>query len=73
MEIINLIYSKSNFKLLKSEINSGIDIPQDFVNKSSFNTLGSKFNIGDGIFVLSGNELKELYLNDNEYSLMRGI
>ena len=71
LEILNLIYSKSNFKLLKSEINSGIDIPQDFVNKSSFNTLGSKFNIGDGIFVLSGNELKELYLNDNEYSLIK--
>jgi hypothetical protein len=71
LEILNLIYSKSNFKLLKSEINSGIDIPQDFVNKSSLNTLGSKFNIGDGIFVLYDNELKELNLNDNEYSLIK--
>lgn len=69
--ILELINLKSDFKLLKSEINSGIDIPQDFVNKSSLNTLGGKFNIGDGIFVLSDNELKELNLNENEYSLIK--
>lgn len=70
-EIFNQIYSCKNFSLLSKEINSGIDIPQDFVNKSSLNLLGGSYNVGDGIFVLSQNELDELELDEKEKTLIK--
>ncbi|MDO8281880.1 MAG: N-6 DNA methylase [Thermodesulfovibrionia bacterium] len=71
LDVLQKIESKRNFNLLESEINSGIDIPQDVVNKSSLNVLGNNYSVGDGIFVLSDKELEDLNLNQNELSLIK--
>ena len=71
-EILIKIENKRNFYLdSKIEINSGIDIPQDFVNKSSLEILGNTSSIGDGIFVLSNEEINKLCLDENEKSLLK--
>ena len=71
-DILLKIESKRNFYLDgKTEINSGIDIPQDFVNKSSLEILGNGSAIGDGIFVLSNDEVNKLDLNENEKNLLK--
>ncbi|PRM99870.1 Eco57I restriction-modification methylase domain-containing protein [Aliarcobacter cryaerophilus] len=55
----------------KNEIFSGIDFPQDFLNKKSKEVLGKNFNIGDGVFVLSKKEIDLIKLNNNEVSLIK--
>ena len=66
------IESFKNFNIDgKDEIFSGIDFPQDFLNKKSKEILGEQFNVGDGVFVISNKEKKLLNLSDNELSLLR--
>jgi hypothetical protein len=68
---LNEILNKSNFKLLKNEILSGIDIPQDFLSKSSAKLLGDDYLTGMGVFVLSQEEIENLNLNEEEKSLLK--
>ncbi|MCT7557388.1 TaqI-like C-terminal specificity domain-containing protein [Aliarcobacter butzleri] len=66
------IESFKNFNIDgKDEIFSGIDFPQDFLNKKSKEILGEQFNVGDGVFVISNKEKKLLNLSDDELSLLR--
>lgn len=59
--ILNKILESRNFSFDENkEIAQGIVAPQDFVNASSRETLGTKFDIGDGIFVISEKEKKAL-------------
>jgi type I restriction-modification system DNA methylase subunit len=69
--ILNKIESKSNFYLSKEEIFSGIDIGQDFVNAKSQQILGDDFNVGDGIFNLSTNELINCNFSLDEKKLIK--
>ena len=49
----------------------GIVAPQDFVNESSAKTLGGNVKKGDGIFVISDEELTDLNLSEKEYELIK--
>lgn len=70
--ILKKISSKSDFRLdPNKEVAQGIVCPQDYVNKSSQQVLGADFEVGDGIFILSDNELKALRLAKKELSLVK--
>ncbi len=70
--ILEKILDKTNFNLdANKEVAQGIVTPQDYVNKASQDILGKEFKIGDGIFVLSDDEMKGLKLSKNDLSLVR--
>jgi len=70
--ILEKILDKTNFHLdANKEVAQGIVTPQDYVNKASQDILGKEFKIGDGIFVLSDDEVKGLKLSKNDLSLVR--
>lgn len=69
--ILNKIVSNSNFYLSKEEVFSGIDIGQDFVNAKSQQILGDGFNVGDGVFNLSTNELIDCNFSLDEKKLIK--
>ncbi len=54
-----------------TELMSGIDVLQDAVNKQSQKTLGSKFKVGDGIFVLSNEEKEKINFSKKELELIK--
>ncbi len=68
--IINKISSKNNFLLNPSEIASGIDLLQDFVNKKHKEIIEG-VEIGDGIFNLSQKEYENLNLTIKEQELVK--
>jgi adenine-specific DNA-methyltransferase len=70
-KLLSKIDSARNFEILSSEINSGIDIPQDFLSKSNQESLGNNHQVGQGIFVLSQEEVDNLHLSEKEYDLLR--
>ena len=66
-KILNKIQSKQNYFLDEyNEVAQGIVFPQDFVNKASNHKMSNQFKVGDGIFVLSDEEIKNLKLTDIE-------
>ena len=70
--ILNKVLQKSNFKLdPDKEVAQGIVFPQDFVNRKSQKILGDNFSVGDGIFILSDNEKKEMNLNNKELKIVK--
>jgi adenine-specific DNA-methyltransferase len=72
VEILNKIKSKRNFILdEKTEVAQGIVAPQDFVNKKSQEALNNSVSVGDGIFVLSNDELNNLNLPISELKLIK--
>ncbi len=50
----------------KDDITQGIVMPQDFVVKKHLKILGNTAKVGEGIFVLSDEELKRLNLTEKE-------
>src|SRR5690606_36766517 len=70
-ELLNQIEVAGNFKLISSEINSGIDIPQDFLSNANRQKLGSEYNVGDGVFVLSNEEIANLNITPSERELLK--
>jgi len=68
--IINKISSQNNFSLNSSEIASGIDLLQDFVNKKHKEIIEG-VEIGDGIFNLSQKEYDNLNLSLKEQELVK--
>lgn len=70
--ILNDILNASNFRLDgKLEIATGIDVHQDFVNKSSLEELGTGYSLGEGIFNLSDVEKENLNLSPDEQKLVK--
>ncbi len=69
--ILNKMLEKSNFKLYENEIAQGIVCPQDRVIKSTQKVLGSKVNIGDGVFVLSDEEKARIPFTKKELELIK--
>lgn len=72
-EVLIKIKSCNSTFLTKDEVAQGIVAPQDYVNKKSQQVLGGKFKVGDGIFNLSNEELKQLNLTDKEESLIKPL
>ncbi|MEO5627763.1 MAG: N-6 DNA methylase [Candidatus Saccharimonadales bacterium] len=70
-KLLSKIASKSNLQLEASEIFSGIDIGQDYVNKKSQEKLGDSAKIGDGVFNLSQQEYNKLNPNYAEKELIQ--
>ncbi len=71
-EILSKIKSKQNFEINpRLELMSGIDVGQDFVNKASKEKLGDNFKVGDGIFVLSNDEIEKKKIPNNELNLLK--
>lgn len=68
--IIEKIKCKENFNLASNEIASGIDLLQDFVNKSHKEAI-ENVEIGDGIFNLSQAEYESLNLTEMEKGLIK--
>ena len=74
--LLKKLNQKSNFEFdAKNEIAQGIVCPQDSLNIKSKNILidviGTKKNIGDGVFVLSQEEVTSLNLYKHEYDLLK--
>jgi hypothetical protein len=70
--ILNTIHEKGTFFIDGNlELMSGIDVLQDAVNKNSQLTLGNKFKVGDGIFVISNEEKAALNLSEKELELVK--
>ena len=65
------IFNKSNFIFDNNDIAQGIVSPQDFLNQTSKNILGERFNVGDGVFNISLQEYNNLNLSNDEKSLIK--
>ena len=70
-DILEKIEEKGAFKLYDEEVAQGIVAPQDFVNENSVKILGGNVKKGDGIFVISDEELTDLSLSEKEYELIK--
>ena len=71
-DLLDKIKSKSNFILdPKKEVAQGIVAPQDALSKKSAEILGSDFNAGSGIFVLTNDEVQGLDLSSQEMGLLK--
>lgn len=69
--VIKKIETTNNTYLGNNELAQGIVIPQDFLNKKNKEKLGNDYSIGDGIFVVSDKEKKELMLKETENALLK--
>ncbi|MDY6820389.1 MAG: TaqI-like C-terminal specificity domain-containing protein [Deferribacterota bacterium] len=70
--ILEKILGKSNFFLdPQKEVAQGIVCPQEYLNKASQKILGEDFEIGEGIFTLTTQELKALQLSKAELRLIK--
>lgn len=70
--ILEKISNKANFHLDPiKEVAQGIVSPQDYVNKASQEILGGNSKVGDGIFVLSDDEVKTLNFSKKDLSLVK--
>jgi adenine-specific DNA-methyltransferase len=70
-DILNKMLERSNVKLYEDEIAQGIVCPQDRVIRSTQKVLGNKFNIGDGIFVLTNEEKTKIPFIKEELKLIK--
>jgi hypothetical protein len=71
-KLLKIILENGNFFIDgEKELMSGIDVPQDAVNKQSQKALGDKFKVGDGIFVLSTLEKEKLNFSKSELELIK--
>lgn len=69
--ILDKLSEQSNFKLTKSEVANGIHHHHDRVSKDMQKKLGDKFNIGNGIFVLSNKEKNSIPFSKKELELIK--
>ena len=70
-KILNKLLSKSNFRLTDEEVANGIHHHYDRVQKKHIAILGNKHKVGDGVFVLSDEEKKQLQLTKKELELVK--
>ncbi len=70
-KLIEKIRSKANLYLKEDEIANGIHHHHDVVNRERQRILGSGFEVGDGIFVLSAKEKQDIPFLKNELELIK--
>ncbi len=78
--LLEKLRNKQNFFLhekadkkngIRAEVASGIDVLQDFVSDSNVDKLGGIARVGDGVFILSNQELEALDLDENEKEIVK--
>ncbi len=78
--LLDKIKAKQNFYLrekgdkklnIQSELGQGIVAPQDFINKSSAETLNNKFQNGNGVFILSQKEFDDKVFLATEKTILK--
>jgi transcription antitermination factor NusG len=69
--ILNKIKTKGNFLLTENEVANGIHPHYDYVSKATQKVLGDTFKVGQGIFVLSDDEKKDLGFSKREFDLIK--
>jgi len=67
-EIFEKMKDADIFYLTEKELTNGLQVQQEYVNKSHLKVLGDGFKVGDGVFVLSDKEMKNLRLLEKEKS-----
>ena len=70
-KLIEKIRSKVNLYLNEDEIANGIHHHHDIVNRERQRILGNGFEVGDGIFVLSDKEKRNMPFLKNELALIK--
>jgi len=70
-DILKKIRAHGNFTFTAKEVAQGIVYPQDKVIKATHQILRGKFDIGDGIFLLTSEEKKLLSLTKQELELIK--
>jgi len=71
-EVLQQIKSVSTTFLYPEEVGNGIDVLQDFVNKKHLEKLPEgEFKVGEGVFVLSKDEVLELNLSKREEDILK--
>jgi adenine-specific DNA-methyltransferase len=71
-KILDKIAFEGKYKLSSKEITTGIDIHQDFVINEHLAKLNDpSISKGDGIFVVSKKEAKEMNLSNDEWQLLK--
>lgn len=72
--ILNKIENSKNFELdEKLEVAQGIVTPNDSVNKKSLKLLDGHSKIGEGIFILTSEEIEQLNLSHKELELIKPL
>ena len=69
--VLNSILDNEILYLNNDDVAQGIVYPQDRLNRKNAKILGKNFKINDGIFQLNQEELNNLNLNKNEYSIIK--
>lgn len=70
--LLDRIKKSANFTLnARTEVATGIDVHQDFLNRAGAAKLGDEFRVGQGIFNISETERKRLDLSAKEEKLIR--
>jgi type II restriction/modification system DNA methylase subunit YeeA len=69
--VLDVIASKSNFKLNEKEVANGIHPHHDFVNKKIAEQLNNNYIVGTGIFGLNNEEKVNLNLTEKESDLIK--
>jgi adenine-specific DNA-methyltransferase len=69
--ILEKMQQQRNFIFNEDEVANGIHPHHDYVNKKMQEILGDNFHVGQGIFVLSEDEKKNLNLNKKELQLLK--
>ena len=73
-QLLDKITECRNFSLDSSkEVAQGIVAPQDFLNAKGNQSLGNKYQIGQGIFNLTQEEVDNLCLSNSELGLLKPI
>ena len=72
-EIFEKMKKANVFYLTEKEITNGVQVQQEYVNKSHLKTLGDNFKVGEGVFVLSDDEKNRLNLSDKEKELIKPL
>lgn len=69
--ILEKVLNKSNFQLSDKEVANGIHHHHDRVNRERNKILGNQYKVGDGIFVLSNEEKKQIPFTRTELELIK--
>lgn len=69
--VIKKIKNQQDFTFEKDEVGQGIVPPQDTLNQKNLDKLGEDFYLGQGIFVITQDELERLNLNEDELQLVK--
>ena len=72
-EIFDKMKGAEVFYLDEKELTNGLQVQQEYLNKSHLKVLGEGFKIGEGVFVLSDAEKNKLKLSDKEEELIKPL